>query len=232
MEWQKFEKLQYLCKTNEEANVCVVLFHGYGADAQDLAGLAEVFCFDKTVDWFFPQGPITVPIGPMMSGQAWFELRVSDFERISTDTVADQSFQPAMIDVLNQVSRWLNRLGKLYTHVFIGGFSQGAILTSHSFYRLNFKPSGLLLLSGFMIAPSQFPQLPDELKVPFFQCHGRQDSVLPLKGARKLFEKLESMGLKGQWLEFSGGHEIPMPVIQAVNNFVNPLLKNQESVSS
>ncbi len=231
MEWQKFEKLQYLCQTHEDAKSCVVLFHGYGADAQDLAGLSEVLKFNAPMDLFFPQGPISVPIGPMMSGFAWFELRVADFEKLASNTMSDQAFIPPMLDTFQQVTRWLNKLGQLYDQVYIGGFSQGAILTSHVFYRLNFKPTGLLLLSSFMISPSQFPQLPDQLKVPFYQSHGRQDPVLPVGGARKLFEKLETLGLKGEWVEFSGGHEIPMTVIQSLSAFVNRLLKNQGSAS-
>lgn len=224
MQWEKFKKLDFLCQTSDNSKACVVLFHGYGADANDLASLSTAYQLNESVDWFFPQGVHTVPIGPMMTGRAWFQLRISDFERISSDTLKDNGIEPEMLQVVDQVVEWLNHLGKLYDTVVIGGFSQGAILTSHSFYRLNFKPTGLLLLSGFLIAPSVMPTLPEELKVPFFQSHGSQDQVLPISGAKKLYDQLSGLGLKGQWLEFSGGHEIPMSVIGGSQTFLNSLL--------
>ncbi len=227
MEWQKFDSLDYLVEQNDGADTCVVLFHGYGADANDLATLSQVYKVKASVDWYFPQGFLEVPIGPMMSGRAWFELRVSDFERLANGDLVDEGIRPADNKLLNKVSDWLNHLGKMYKNVVIGGFSQGAILTSHSLYRLNYSPAGLFLLSGYLIAPSAFPTLPDSLKVPFFQSHGEQDPVLPIAGARKLFTKLEDSGLKGQFVSFRGGHEIPLDVIAESQIFLNSVLENR-----
>lgn len=227
MNWEKFEQLNYISQTSDDSKTCAVLFHGYGADANDLASLGKIFQLKEDVDWFFPQGVLSVPIGPMMTGRAWFELRVSDFENLANNSLQDDGVRPADQKTIENVSRFLNHLGKLYDRVFIGGFSQGAILTSHSFYRLNFSPAGLLLMSGYLIAPSAMPTLPDALKVPFFQCHGQRDEVLPISGARKLYEKLQDMGLAGKWYEFPGAHEIPMDVIAETQIFLNSVLEKQ-----
>lgn len=228
MQWEKFNKLEYLSETQDGANACIVLFHGYGADANDLAGLSGAFKFDTKVDWFFPQGIFEVPIGPMMSGRAWFQLRIADFENLASDRMDDNGLTPEITNVIAQVTKWLNHLGKLYRQVYIGGFSQGAILAGHSFYRLNFTPAGLILLSGFLVAPSAIPILPDPLKIPFFQSHGIQDTVLPISGGQKLFKKMTDLGMKGEWVEFRGAHEIPMQVILKLQTFLNSLLKAQE----
>lgn len=228
MQWEKFGNIDFLCETHDDADTCIVLFHGYGADATDLAGLMNAFQFSKNVDWFFPQGVFEVPIGPMMSGRAWFQLRVSDFENLANDRMSDNGLTPEVTQVIGQVTKWLNNLGKLYRQVYIGGFSQGAILAGHSFYKLNFTPAGLILLSGFLVAPSAIPILPDALKIPFFQSHGVQDPVLPISGGQKLFNKLTGLGLKGEWVEFRGGHEIPMSVIAKLQTFLNSLLKARE----
>lgn len=227
MDWQKFEKIDYLSVTRDEASVAVILFHGYGADASDLSSLAQVYKLKKNADWFFPQGVLQVPIGPMMTGRAWFELNAQDFENMAARKVNDSPMSPKHNERLNQVSRFINHIGKMYDQVFIGGFSQGAILTSHSLYRLNFTPAGLVLLSGFLVSPSAFPTLPDHLKVPFFQSHGSRDEVLPIDGARQLYEKMQQEGLKGRWMEFNGGHEIPMDVIAESQIFVNSILDPQ-----
>lgn len=228
MKWEKFNSLDFLVEQKEGANTAVILFHGYGADANDLASLSKVYKLKETTDWYFPQGPLEVPIGPMMSGRAWFELRVSDFEQVADGQVVNEGLRPKEDTMLNELSKWLNHVGKLYDKVFIGGFSQGAILTSHSLYRLNFTPAGLLLMSGFLVAPKSIPTLPDQLKVPFFQSHGERDEVLNIKGAQRLYDKLESLGLKGKWVSFHGGHEIPMDVIAETQIFLNSILDSQE----
>lgn len=225
MQWQSFKELKFLCQTQDSADSCVVLFHGYGADASDLAPLAGAMNVSTNVDWFFPQGVLEVELGPMMSGRAWFPLRQRDFENLSARKVEDRPLTPETEELLTSVAEWLNHLGKLYKNVFIGGFSQGAILTSHSFYRLQFSPAALLLLSGYLSSPSAFPTLPEQLKVPFFQSHGSSDMVLPISGARQLFDKLTELGLKGEWSEFGGAHEIPMSTIRQLGSFLNGLLE-------
>lgn len=220
MQWERFKKLEYLCSTQDNSKACVVLFHGYGADANDLASLHRVFQLKEPVDWFFPQGVFEVPIGPMMSGRAWFHLRVSDFEGLANGDGGQIKMNPEIQSVMSQVKEWLNHLGKQYDKVIFGGFSQGAILSSHVFYQINFSPKAMVLLSGFLVSPSDFPTLPEAQKIPFFQSHGNHDPVLPVGGARKLFDKLTEMGLEGQWVPFSGGHEIPMNVIADLQKFL------------
>ncbi|MCB0378384.1 MAG: hypothetical protein KDD33_07820 [Bdellovibrionales bacterium] len=221
MKWEKYSGLDYLCQTADNSRSCIVMFHGYGADANDLASLTSLFSFDQDVDWFFPQGVLQVPISPMMSGRAWFEIRVGDLDPLVKGEVPDLPLDPQTLKTLQSVTDFLNHLGTLYENVMIGGFSQGGILTSHAFYRLNFSPRALVLLSSFLISPSSFPTLPEALKVPFFQSHGQGDPVLSIKGAQKLFAKLKGLGLPGTWVDFHGGHEIPMIVISSLQKFLN-----------
>lgn len=223
MEWQKFEKLSYVANTQDEADTAVILFHGYGADATDLYSLSQVYKLKEKADWFFPQGVLEIPIGPMMTGRAWFPLTQKDFENLSSKGIYDGGISPADEKVVQMLTRFLNQMGKNYKSVIIGGFSQGAILTSHCFYRLNFTPKGLILFSGYLVNPSAFPTVPEALQVPFFQSHGVRDEVLPVAGAKKLYEKMTSLGLKGKWYEFQGAHEIPMDVIAESQIFVNSL---------
>lgn len=227
MNWQRFNNLNYLVNQSEQAETAIVFFHGYGADAHDLASLSQAYRVPEAVDWYFPQGVLEVPIGPMMSGRAWFELRVSDFEGVAAGEIPDTPISKADEKTLMGVVKWLNHLGGLYKRVIIGGFSQGAILTSHALYRLQFRPQGLVLFSGFLIAPSAFLSVVDADKIPFFQSHGQQDPILKISGAKALFEKIKNLGLPGQWVEFTGGHEIPMGVIEKSQTFLTTALSHQ-----
>ena len=57
----------------------VVMFHGYGADAFDLASLADVIPAKKPLNYLFPQGPLEVPIGPGWTGRAWWPINMTPF---------------------------------------------------------------------------------------------------------------------------------------------------------
>ena len=223
MEWQKSDSLRILNRKDSGAKSAVVLFHGYGADASDLYSLSDMYRFDKPTDWYFPQGVLEVPIGPMMSGRAWFELTVKDFEDLAKNSYGAAPIPPQAEQTMAEVCHWLNDLPEQYEEIVIGGFSQGAILSSHCSYRLEFAPKAFLLFSGYAVSLSSFQTLPEALKVPFFQSHGEQDQVLPIAGARKLYDHLESLGLKGRWTSFPGGHEIPLQVIQRSQTFLDSL---------
>ena len=222
MKFQRYQDLQYLSQIQQGARVATVLFHGYGADASDLYSLGQVLRVEQAMDWYFPQGFLEVPIGPMMSGRAWFELRASDFDRYAKGQYEDRGISSQQEECIKKVCLWMNHLGSSYDKVFIGGFSQGAILTSHCFHRLEFVPGGLAFLSGVLLAASAIPILPKNFKgLSYFQSHGKGDQVLPINGAHKLYNKLQELGLKGEWHEFHGGHEIPLEIISRLQNFLN-----------
>ena len=224
MEWKKYKEINCLHETTKGAKTCVVLFHGYGADAEDLASLAQSLYFSEDVDFLFPQGLKTVSLGSGITGRAWFQLQSDNFESMASELLSNQKMMADIQSIIKKIKEWLNHLGGLYQKIFIGGFSQGAILVTHSFYRLNFIPRALLILSGSLILPSFFPTLPENLKIPFFQSHGVRDNLLGIQGARKLHEKFLSMGLEGQWYEFQGGHGVPEDVINNLNAFMMDIL--------
>ena len=59
---------------------CVIL-HGYGANFEDLAGLMPYADPAQLYNWIFPNGILDVPIGPHMSGKAWFPIDIAALER-------------------------------------------------------------------------------------------------------------------------------------------------------
>ena len=224
MNWSEESGINYLFHKQTGADTAVMLFHGYGADANDLAPLSQVIDQEGRFDWYFPQGILEVPIGPMMTGRGWFSIENRDWEALMRGEIDDSPFTETTKKTLESVLGLTHKLLDSYDKVFIGGFSQGAILTSHAFYRYNFVPKGLILMSGYLNAPSEYPTIPDQLKVPFIQSHGQADQVLPLAGAKKLYSQLTEFGLPGEFVEFMGGHEIPMEVIAKVKAFIEDQL--------
>ena len=106
--------------------------------------------------------------------------------------------------------------------IVIGGFSQGAMLTSHLAGLI--APDAMLLFSGTLFDKENLMQSLDSMNsIPFFQSHGKQDMVLEYSQAMDLFELLKLYKLKGEMISFNGGHEIPMEVISKAKEFLSNL---------
>lgn len=205
------------------SSTAIVLFHGYGASMSDLYGISQYLSAD--VDWYFPDGPIAVPLGFMMEGRAWFPIDMAELEAAmqsgSHRKFADKSSedfdesQKLAIEVLKELR------GK-YDKLIVGGFSQGAMLASHVFSKV--KADGLVLFSATLIDKNSLVEkLKDTPKIEFIQSHGHSDPLLSFEQAKDLFNLLEENGLKGEFIEFSGGHEIPENVLSGFIQYLEAI---------
>ncbi len=196
----------------------VVLIHGFGADFRDLLSLNEYLDPNGQWTWVFPNGPVSVPLGMAMEGRAWFEIPIAELQReIETGTPRDYSnSSPKGFDkALAQLEGLVFELLEKHSEIVVGGFSQGGMMASHLLGACGPALKAALLYSTVLLDAARLDKSAVNLKdVPFLQTHGRQDPVLSIQNAKKLFDSLKSKNLKGEWLEFNGGHEIPIQVLQ------------------
>ena len=83
----------------------------------------------------------------------------------------------------------------------------------------------LVLLSSTLLDEANWAKKASVLKGKrFLQSHGTQDQVLPFAVAQKLYQILRGAGMEGEFVSFNGGHEIPMPVLQKCQGFLNSIL--------
>lgn len=203
----------------------VVLLHGFEMSADDLApfgasmGLPAVF--------LFPDGPIDLHPDP--SGRrrrAWWQIDTAARDAaIAAGVDRDLSNEvPAglpeararLVELLDQVAqRWPGR------PTFVGGFSQGAILSLDMILRTARRPTGLVLLSGARVdAAGVRPLMPRLAGLPVFHSHGRGDRELSFQAAESLSGELSAAGAEVVWRPFEGGHEIPLLVLRELKKFV------------
>ena len=214
--------IESICAENESSQTAVVILHGYGANMRDLYPLMDMLD-DGRFSWFFPNGVLSLD-SSYYEGRAWFSIDMEALDRaIRTGEYRDLANRlPAEFDqTMTQLEHFLHELSKKYSKIIIGGFSQGAMCSSHLAMRSNIPFTGVVLLSGNMIAMERFPAAAKGL--PFYQSHGTKDPILPLTGARALEEKLQSLNFKGRLHVFEGGHEIPMSVINELKSFLGSL---------
>ena len=205
----------------------VILLHGFGAPGDDLVALWRMLRVPDAVRFVFPVAPLKLDDGPY-DGRAWWML---DMDRIARQTAEGRGRDiDAVPDGLAAArERVLAMLDDLDRHeglppdrVFLGGFSQGAMLACETVLRSARQFAGLIILSGSIIArPEWEERWPGRKGLPVFQSHGTDDPLLPHETATQLKDTLIRHGLPVTWHEFQGGHEIPLPVLDQLGQFLN-----------
>jgi phospholipase/carboxylesterase len=219
---ETYKNIEYL-SVKRNSRKAIIMFHGYGANMQDLYGLAQYM--GKDYDWYFPNGVFSISLGFMMEGRAWFNIDMVELEKAMQSGVprkfSDKS-SPEFDDSQKQVLEYVEHIRKDYDDIVIGGFSQGAMLTSHIAGIV--KPKGMILFSATLIDKENLLKKLDQIgPTPFFQSHGKQDPVLEYSQAMDLFELLKLYKCEGEMLSFNGAHEIPMEVIQRADTYLKNL---------
>ncbi|WNZ45070.1 alpha/beta hydrolase [Leptolyngbya boryana CZ1] len=194
------------------ATAAIVILHGWGANAQDVAFLCSLLKLDQ-VQFILPDAPFPFPYSP--EGRMWYDLSESNFS-------SDFGQRSDLISSRQQLRDWLNSLeattGIPLSRTILGGFSQGGAMTLD--VGLSLPLAGLMILSGYQHSTLQ----PGTTVPPILMVHGRQDMVVPLAAAQLAKKNLEGMGIAIEYREFDIGHEISPLVLNEVYEFVQKIL--------
>lgn len=215
----KIADIETLEVSGENKETGIILIHGYGASMHDLFPLWEMW-HQEGFNWYFPNGVLPLP-GAYFGGRAWFSIDIAALEEaMRTGKLRDMknTLPPEFDSTLLALQGYVEEIGKRHKKLIIGGFSQGAMCSSHLAMKEELQFDGLILMSGALIAEERFPQKASAIS--FYQSHGDQDQILSIAGARELNEKLQSLGLEGRLHEFRGGHEIPTSVLHGVKDYL------------
>ena len=108
-----------------------------------------------------------------------------------------------------------------YDRFVLGGFSQGAMVTTDVALQLEEAPAGLCILSGSIISQDKWKQRAQQRKgLPVLQSHGRQDPLLRFAQAERLRELFTQAGLPVEFLPFDGGHTIVLEALERMAEFL------------
>jgi len=208
-------------KTGQSAKNAIVLLHGYGANYHDLLPLQKELDSNENSHWYFPNGIEPLPAMPGYEGRAWFQI---DQAFINAQLGGEGSVDRRYKDVTTataKVKSLFDEISTQHENVFIGGFSQGAILATNLAINFDVKPAGLIILSGAYLTHEHWQENSAKIaQIPVFQSHGMQDMVLPFVLAERLSEILSKTGERYEFHPFAGGHEIPYPTLLALDKFL------------
>ena len=149
----------------------IIFVHGYGADGNDLIGLANYFQSTLPEAIFLsPHAPEACSMNP--SGYQWFDLT-------STDPAVLWSKILVAADHLNEfIDSKLLEYNIAEENLALIGFSQGTMMSLHVSLRRKNTMAAVLGYSGRLIGADL---LKDDLisKPSIYLIHGDQDSMVP-----------------------------------------------------
>lgn len=154
----------------------ILLLHGYGANGEDLFGLAQplVQGLDGVAVWS-PNAPQSLPgmsgaFAPMQAYQ-WFALSDLNPQELS------QGVQAARPVLLAAIDGALEHFALAHDQLVVVGFSQGGMMAIEAGLRLPQPVAGVVGLSTIQRDPSREHEI--TARPPFVLVHGDADPVVP-----------------------------------------------------
>lgn len=208
----------------------VILSHGFGAPGSDLVPLAGELIhldpsFAKDTRWIFPSAPMSLDSQGMYGGLAWWlidlEARIAAIERGEIETFRND-FPVGMAEasdaLLGTVEAALSDASLDPSKLVIGGFSQGAMVSTDVALRMETPPKALAVMSGTLLCEDRWKELAEKQtgKFAVLQTHGYHDPILPYQCAEWLKEFFEAEGFPIDFRPFAGQHQIPMTALEGL----------------
>jgi phospholipase/carboxylesterase len=179
----------------------VVLCHGYGADGNDLIGLAPLWQpLLPSVAFAAPNAP--EPCGGAPMGYQWFPISRLDPHEMKRGVASAAASLDAFLDAE------LARLDLPPERLALVGFSQGTMMSLQVGLRRAVKPAALVGYSGMLTEADDLARVAPEAP-PILLIHGDADTMIP---PDFLFASAGALGRAGagvQWHLAPGvGHSI------------------------
>jgi phospholipase/carboxylesterase len=196
----------------ERATQLVLLFHGVGSSAANLAPVGEAIARARpdamvvSIDAPFPSG--------LGSGREWFSV-LGITEQNRPERIA--KVMPLFLDV---ISHWQRTSGVGPAGTVLVGFSQGAILSLESTQAVMATnlAARVIALAGRFAVPAR--QAPPGLR--YNLIHGEQDAVVAHTFSMAAAEALQAMGGDATLDLLPGlGHGIDARALQLVIGYVD-----------
>ena len=214
----------------------VVLSHGFGAPGDDLVGLG-VSLLDSSPElaqhcrFVFPAAPQDLDEFGMPGGRAWWLInmaRLMQMQQTRDFKLLTQHRPPGMteatLELQNALRQMQSEWGIKDDQLVIGGFSQGAMVSTSLILESGLCPALLVILSGSLLDAPNWQKLAEQhAGCPVLLSHGSYDDILPQSAGEDLAQLLLQSGFTVDIHRFPGGHTIPMTVLETLGSRLEQL---------
>jgi phospholipase/carboxylesterase len=205
----------------------IVLLHGYGSAESDWLPFANSLHFPARAHFILPRGPEAAARSDgAADGRGWWRLDLAPHMRrgvLGADLTAMKS--GGIQNAARAVRDLLSQQGNMAAHPFIlGGFSQGAMVAAQVAFLSSEPLHALVLLSGTIVNEALWKRHYARRRgLRVFISHGGSDPTLSFAVADRMRKSMTAAGIQVTWFPFDGGHEIPVQVLAALNDFLRDL---------
>jgi len=200
----------------DDADATLILMHGLGADAEDLAPVAQYLTLPdplrlRVVLPDAPERPI--PITGGMHMRAWYDIDPAaglDSGREDIETSAGLARE--------LIERERER-GIAAERIVVGGFSQGGVIALETGLGHGERLAGIVALSTYLHDAEHAAERVGlaNAEAEIFMAHGRGDPMIPIHRAAASRTALEQLGYRLTWQEYPMGHELCLDEINALS---------------
>jgi phospholipase/carboxylesterase len=187
------------------------IFHGWGADGQNLLDIAEALSHD------FPLAEFHLPNAPFLceantSGYQWFSLSDQSSKALLAEA---ESIAPSIEHYIKEKTHAANID---YKNVVLLGFSQGAMLAQHLALTRPNLCGAVAAFSGKLI---DVPQNIIQEAPPMILVHGDEDLVIPVEAMVESFHTLRDLGVTADAYRMAElGHGINQAGLELAHTFI------------
>lgn len=199
-------------RSGGKARQLVVLLHGWGADGDDLIGLAP-YWGERLPDAAFvsPHAPFPCDMG---FGRQWFSLA----DRTPEVILAEVRLVAPMIDAF--IDDQLAAHGLAPDRLAVVGFSQGTMMALYVVPRRETRIAALVGYSGRLIG-GELLAAETKARPPVTLIHGERDDVVPASSTERAAEALTAAGFSVETHLRPGlGHGIDPEGIAIAGRFI------------
>ncbi len=187
----------------------IVLLHGAGADENDMIGLWKQLPPDFAV--VSPRGPF----GGAGGGWRWYRKGATQEADIATGR--------RIVDLV--VDAAIKRFDADPSRVFIGGFSQGGVMTYEVALHEPGRFAGAVVMSGLLFPSALAGDPPGPNTTPFFIAHGTSDPVIAFATAETAQMKLKAKAISVTFQPYVGmAHAVGEAEIAAIGKWLHAML--------
>lgn len=215
-----FADLSYLEVNAVKHQYTVIWLHGLGADGYNFLSIVPELKLPESlgIRFIFPHAPVMpVTINQGLAMRAWFDIYELSLQAKIDEKGIMQSVKSVQALIIKE-----NAKGILSSHIFLAGFSQGAVVALTTGLLHSERLGGVLALSGFLpLADKLIARAnPSNRTLPIFVAHGTVDEVLPFALGEMTYHALHQAGYLVTWHAYPMAHSVCDAEIRDISSWL------------